>query len=348
VRVLSFGRFGVDLFFVLSGFLITGILLESKKSPNYFSSFYIRRTLRIFPLHYAVIALFLIGLPLVGQRTPTVRFLTDHQIWLWGYATNVYAAMIRGWPWGPFMHFWSLAIEEHFYLVWPLVVFLTSRRGLVAACACFLVGTAVMRWVLIDNQVATYSLTVCRLDGLAFGSLVAVVARDEGALRWLRRFVAPALITLGPATVAAYALPSEKFPWLGVVLLYTIADAFFAAVLLAVLFAPAGSRAGRFFRSGALQTFGKYSYGVYVFHMMLRWAERGVVFRAVSRVIHVEGLATLGYGVVMTALSLGLAFVSYHAFEKHFLGLKSRFSARAPGGAAYAGTAAVAPPVEAE
>src|SRR5262245_32218221 len=124
--VVDLGAHGVDLFFVLSGFLITGILFDAKGKEHYFRNFYIRRTLRIFPLYYAALVLTLLVLPSLFANFPTTDVATS---WLWLYGANVVQSLRGAWCLGPLNHFWSLAIEEHFYFVWPLAIYLTSRRG---------------------------------------------------------------------------------------------------------------------------------------------------------------------------------------------------------------------------
>src|SRR5262245_13745 len=133
---LTLGWVGVELFFVLSGFLITGILLDSRGAPHYFRNFYIRRTLRIFPLYYGFLALWLGVLPLFYKWPNDVLKVVSipvSPVWSWAYLTNIVQALHDDWRAGPpyTTHFWSLAIEEQFYLVWPTVVFLFSRRRLV-------------------------------------------------------------------------------------------------------------------------------------------------------------------------------------------------------------------------
>src|SRR5207244_13039880 len=114
----AYGIVGVDLFFVLSGFLITGLLLDSKGAPGYFRNFYARRTLRIFPLYYAVLALLFLVLPLLVALPPPLEDARTHQVWLWTYTANFYiAAKASWWALTYVSHFWSLAIEEHFYLL---------------------------------------------------------------------------------------------------------------------------------------------------------------------------------------------------------------------------------------
>src|SRR5437588_9009399 len=142
--VFGVGYHGVDLFFVLSGFLITGILLDMKDRPRYFRNFYIRRILRIFPLYYAVLFCLLVLLPLLV--TPPVFPFAEaqrRQAWLWLYASNIYHAWTGHWRLTGFSHLWSLAVEEHFYLIWPVVIFFCRARGaLVVSAACLVASLA--------------------------------------------------------------------------------------------------------------------------------------------------------------------------------------------------------------
>src|SRR5262245_43040855 len=117
VGVTSYGSYGVELFFVLSGFLITGILYDAHNKPHYFRNFYMRRLLRIFPLYYGVLALVFIVAPLIPLlRGPALDYLVDRQAWAWLYTVNVYIAREGDWSFSYLDHFWSLAVEEHFYL----------------------------------------------------------------------------------------------------------------------------------------------------------------------------------------------------------------------------------------
>src|SRR6516164_1156378 len=129
VGVTNYGSYGVDLFFILSGFLITGILYDTHNDTHYFYNFYMRRLLRIFPLYYGVLALVFFVAPLIPLlRGPTLDYLVDRQPWAWLYAVNIYIARRGEWSFSYLDHFWSLALEEHFYLFWPLVVFVLARR----------------------------------------------------------------------------------------------------------------------------------------------------------------------------------------------------------------------------
>ncbi len=140
VGVTNYGTYGVELFFVLSGFLITGILYDAHNKPHYFRNFYMRRLLRIFPLYYGVLALVFFVAPLIPLlRGPMLDYLADRQAWAWLYGVNVYIGMDGDWSFSYLDHFWSLPVEEHFYLFWPLVVFLLARRPrvLIAVAPCW-------------------------------------------------------------------------------------------------------------------------------------------------------------------------------------------------------------------
>ena len=129
VYVTGYGMYGVDLFFILSGFLITGILYDARDNTYYFRNFYMRRCLRIFPLYYGVLALLFFVAPLIPLlQGPTLDDLVEHQAWAWLYGVNIYTALRGDWSLSFINHFWSLAVEEQFYLFWPLVVYLLARR----------------------------------------------------------------------------------------------------------------------------------------------------------------------------------------------------------------------------
>ncbi|MBV8281847.1 MAG: acyltransferase, partial [Candidatus Eremiobacteraeota bacterium] len=129
VYVAGYGTYGVDLFFILSGFLITGILYDASDKTFYFYNFYMRRFLRIFPLYYGVLALLFFVAPLIPRlQGATLNHLVGRQGWAWLYGVNIYTAIQGEWNLSFINHFWSLAVEEQFYLFWPMVVYLLARR----------------------------------------------------------------------------------------------------------------------------------------------------------------------------------------------------------------------------
>src|SRR5437870_4708912 len=112
VGVTGYGGYGVELFFVLSGFLITGILYDARDKAHYFRNFFMRRVLRIFPLYYGVLALVFFVAPLISLlRGSTLDYLLDRQAWAWLYAVNIYIGIQGDWSFTYLEHFWSLAVE---------------------------------------------------------------------------------------------------------------------------------------------------------------------------------------------------------------------------------------------
>src|SRR4051812_15765629 len=172
-KATAAGWIGVDLFFVLSGFLITSILVEAKGSQGYFRNFYMRRVLRIFPLYYGVLAVAaVLGLVFYDRLPQEYRNVFHYQGGLWAYLQN----FIRI-DWMGFTHFWSLAVEEHFYLVWPALVFFLSRRAAMGVCVALIAAAIAIRTGRVLNHAeieATYTWTFCRMDCLAIGSLLAL------------------------------------------------------------------------------------------------------------------------------------------------------------------------------
>ena len=177
-----FGWLGVDLFFVLSGFLITDILLNSLGKPNFLKNFYLRRIFRIFPLYYLVLVICLLIIPRIGSLHLNTQYYTENQGWLWSYLQNW--LFIFKEPYGDkiLLHTWSLAVEEQFYLVWPLIILLIRKpKILLAFVLLLLIFTGVARYMIWDKQVedlAYASLyTFTRIDGLCIGCALALLLR---------------------------------------------------------------------------------------------------------------------------------------------------------------------------
>jgi peptidoglycan/LPS O-acetylase OafA/YrhL len=341
VGVTNYGSYGVELFFVLSGFLITGILYDARNKPNYFRNFYMRRLLRIFPLYYGVLALVFWVAPLVPPlRGPTLDYLVDRQAWAWLYAVNFYIAKHGEWSLSYLDHFWSLSIEEHFYFAWPLVVFLLARRPrvLIAASLTASLGAMLARFVGSAAGLSwwtTYVFTPFRLDGLALGAFLAVTARQPGGLDRLAR-------ALPRAAAAAGGLLAVTFVWTrlvsrqGLELVLPVRASLIlvllACLLVWALLAPERSVTSRFFRSRSLVFLGTYSYGVYVYHHFISYyLTTNRTELELARWLGSHGLAVALQATLGASASLAIAYLSYELFEKRFLGLKRLFeSSREP------------------
>jgi len=335
VKAASYGLLGVDLFFVLSGFLITGLLLDAKNGPHYFRNFYARRTLRIFPLYYGVLVVLFLLLPLVvAPLPPLLEQAREHQGWLWTYTTNFYVAYTSSWSSLTYVtHFWSLAIEEHFYLFWPLVVFALRRETLERVCVGVIAAGLALRIGLALADVSELSISVltpCRIDTLCVGALLATVARRENGLQMLLGRCGRVALVLAAAllVLSTYcALAKTGLPVLHQIR-NTLYALFFGAVTLLGL-RPGTELVSRAFRSRALRFFGKYSYGLYVYHGLLAWYFYEVA--AEQRLDALIGNHWLAIGVkaaIGVSLSLVVAVLSYELFEKRFLSLKRLFEAQ--------------------
>jgi peptidoglycan/LPS O-acetylase OafA/YrhL len=249
----SFGWTGVDLFFVLSGFLIGGLLIDHKISARYFSTFYARRFVRIGPLYIASLCIFAFMYLGIDWRRFGLSGLFNGETPFWSYLTflqnNVVAS--RGKWGGPgwLDVTWSLAVEEQFYLVLPAVVrFVPLRRLRLVCLTCIALAPAVrMLSLFLDptNIVAPYVLFPCRMDALFFGVLAALIARDADVMGALQRWRLPlagawSVCLIGLAfnlgRIDPYA-PSTQ------VLGYTAIGAFyFVSLLLVITGKPLSSR----------------------------------------------------------------------------------------------------------
>jgi peptidoglycan/LPS O-acetylase OafA/YrhL len=335
VGVTKYGSYGVELFFILSGFLITGILYDARNKPHYFRNFFMRRILRIFPLYYGVLALVFFVAPLIPLlRGPTLKYLVDLQAWAWLYAVNFYIAKNGEWSFYYLNHFWSLAIEEHFYLFWPLVVLVLARRprALIAVSLAISLGAMLARLIGSLEGLSwwtTYVLTPFRLDGLALGAFLAVTARQPGGLEGLVRAL-PRVVALVGGLLAftfIWTLPVSRQ---GLELVLPVRAALFlillACLLVWALIAQERSATSRFFCSRSMVFLGTYSYGLYVYHHFIS-------FYLISNRTELELGRWLGSHAAAVALqatlgasvSLALAYLSYELFEKRFLGLKRLF-----------------------
>jgi len=335
LRLATAGWVGVDVFFVLSGFLITGILLDTKDGPCFFRNFYVRRALRMLPLYYAALAMAMLALLVsVGAQTPEARALLTRQVWLWTYATNIEFTIAGHWDFNIgrvwLNHFWSLAVEEQFYLVWPVVVLALSRRALAVSTLALAVAAPLLRAIMIADGIRpgiVLTFTPCRLDELALGALAAVLVRVP-ALR------PPVLRALPCLTVAAlpplaWLLWTRKLYWLDPIVNIVASTplAVLSAVVILRCALEPDSGLARLLRSRLLRFLGKYSYGTFVFHYMF-WPLLEEYLPA-DRLTGASGSELLGLGghvLIGVAVSLAAGFASYRFLERRFLELKGNFA----------------------
>jgi peptidoglycan/LPS O-acetylase OafA/YrhL len=336
VAVTNYGSYGVELFFILSGFLITGILYDARNKPHYFRNFYMRRLLRIFPLYYGVLVLVFFVAPLIPLlRGPTLDYLVDRQAWAWLYAVNIYIAKQEDWSFSYLEHFWSLAIEEHFYFFWPLVVFALARRprtlimvslatALCAMLARFAGSLMGLSWW------TTYVLTPFRLDGLALGAFLAVTARQAGGLERLMGrlpWVVAVVSGLLALTFTWTRLVSREGLELVLPVRAALILALLACLLVWALIAPERSTTSRFFRSRPMVFLGTYSYGLYVYHHFISYyLSTNRTELELAHWLGSHGAAVALQATAGASISLAIAYLSYELFEKRFLRLKRLFA----------------------
>jgi peptidoglycan/LPS O-acetylase OafA/YrhL len=338
VYAMGYGSYGVDLFFVLSGFLITGILYDARDKTYYFRNFYMRRFLRIFPLYYGVLALLFFVCPLIPLlQGATLDYLRERQAWAWLYGVNIYTAIQGEWRLSFINHFWSLSVEEHFYLFWPLVVYLLARRPRALIAVSLGVSLSAMLARLVGSLMGltwftTGVLTPFRLDGLALGAFLAVAARQPGGLKRL-------VLALPWVMAVAGGLLAATVVWIrlfgardGLELVEGVRpmliEMLLASLLMRALIAHERSATSRFFCSRFMVFLGTYSYGLYVYHHFISYyLSSNRTELELARLLGSHGAAVALQATLGASASLGIAYLSYELFEKRFLQLKPLFEA---------------------
>ncbi len=307
-QVFANGWMGVDLFFVLSGLLITGILLDTKHSPGYFTNFYARRCLRIWPLYYSVIVLMFVVVP--ALRPSEAQAIFDRSSPWWAYPLFLQNFLVPHLTMatGLLAVTWSLAIEEQFYLVWPWVVRYCSTARLRRLAIVVICLSPVLRYGLSRYGVDLYPNTFCRLDGLMAGALLAVVVRADGFRP--SRYVRWAAVVLVVAVPLAFALETLHARWL----VFSLTSVASAAFVYLALFS-----ARRWLQAALTTRFivytGAISYGLYLLHK---------IPVDVAQVLHLDRHPALALAIVLAA-SYALAAASWRWFEQPFLRLKRFF-----------------------
>jgi peptidoglycan/LPS O-acetylase OafA/YrhL len=318
---------GVDLFFVLSGFLITGILFDTLNTKDFYKNFYMRRVLRLFPVYLVFMCVVLViarGVPHLWGIALSYLLYVSNIVHI--FDPDIYTV-------GPVQtgHLWSLAVEEQFYLIWPwIVVALASRRRILKFSIYGSIATLALRLILIHvvpySSKFLYSELPTRADALLIGAAVAMIFRDPELMAKIRlRYVRLA----GLAAVAGFAalgLHTHSFFWQtppintwGFSL-----TALASAALIFVAMVP-GSLTSRIFSNAALRFYGRYSYGLYLIHFAPKSFYDDVLLPALSSRIHPAWLAgTIGFAIVLAACT-AVAVVSFHVIEMPFLKMKKRF-----------------------
>ena len=332
----NMGWVGVQLFFVLSGFLITQILLKDRAKPNYFKNFYIRRSLRIFPIYYLTLLFFFVLIPLIYGIPEWLGDSVDDQIWFWTYLQNWNRPFSNH---GALAPLWSLAIEEQYYLIWPLFVFLFQNKTLKLICFFMIVSAPIFRFFLYNHlpdyvegeniaKATAYNFTIARWDAIAVGSLIGILVK-EGKTHLLQSVAKFGIIIFAIVILTQIALFSNftsVAPGIGLFNQSTAAF-FFGCVIILIYSSIDSNWSVRALELAPLKSIGKVSYSMYLFHLPLSvvWINYwDVSFESMS------GLKTLfvvfANYVTLVLITYGLSLVSWKVFEHPILRYKDRFN----------------------
>lgn len=307
---------GVDLFFVLSGFLIGGILLDSVNSPRFFKAFYFRRFYRILPVYWIWLTIFVaavwfdadrrFGLQVFDSQVPTWWYVIfiQNNAWLWlGMELPLWMAMS-----------WSLAVEEQFYIGLPAIIRFSNQYALTVLCLLVLVGSPIVRQVLNQRGVDTLAIsfaTLTRLDGLALGVLVALLVRNQRcwmlAMRYSRLLFAATIVGVtGMATItwAPSVIPDA--------VRFSVTSLCFSSTLLLVLVEHNSILAG-WLKLGVFRYLGRISYTLYVIHQGVRALVSAAFWNVKFGPNYLRMLMITGLSVVV---SLIIAEVSWQVMER--------------------------------
>jgi peptidoglycan/LPS O-acetylase OafA/YrhL len=303
------GWMGVDLFFVLSGFLITGILVDTKKSAGYFRNFYARRCLRIWPLYYSALLFMFVIVPLLRPSEAQTIFEARSAPW-WAFPLFLqnFLVPIPTAATGLLGVTWSLAVEEQFYLVWPLAVRFCNEAQLRKIAIAVICTSPALRFYLSLHQVNIYSNTFCRLDGLMAGVLLSLLVRSRSFLP--SKFVTRAWITLLVAAPLALIIDTLHARWIVFSLVALAAVSFVYLALFSKQRWLQAILTNRF-----LVYTGTISYGIYLLQKIPLDA---------AKAFHLDQHQFLALPITAAA-TYALAALSWNLLEKPFLRLKRFF-----------------------
>ena len=328
INYFFFGWLGVDLFFVLSGFLITNILLKTVSSPKFLSHFYLRRVLRIFPLYYLFVFLCLFIIPKLHPSFD-IKYYSDNQIWIWTYLQNWLYIFNGNDGTNAMHHLWSLAVEEQFYLFWPLVILLLKKpKYLLIFISLALVAVLGLRlWIWTNHIVnlAYFNLyTFSRVDGICIGCMIALVHRINPD--FFKKYTSWIVIFFAVMNFAFFFVNRRhaySFPYLALAGYTTFAMIF--GLLVNEVVTGGTKFINIVFSLPILRFFGKISYGLYMFHWPVYLLLSPWLFSIFSHYLS-NHLLNIAVSLLATFAAIAISWTSYRYYESYFLKLKDKLA----------------------
>ena len=328
-QYLFFGWMAMDIFFVLSGFLITDILMNTLDENNGLKHFYMRRILRVFPLYYLALIVFLVILPRFEGLSTSFDYYTANSAWFWLFLQNWLLIFYPSSTDSALNHLWSMAVEEQFYLLWPLLVALVRKpRRLLAILIVLLIAFSAFRFVLWIRQIEQLSyfsfFTFTRFDGIIIGCMVGLLQKINPA--FIGKNIAAIVFSFAAFNFLFYFLNLHykgSFPYLGLLGFSTFSMLF--GLLVYDIIHRQTKIITWIFDQSFLIFLGRISYGTYLFHWPLYLLLNGYVATWALRTFP-DLPSHIFSSVILTLLSFLTGYLSYRFYEIHFLRMKKHFS----------------------
>jgi len=330
VNYFMFGWLGVDLFFVLSGFLITDILLHTLNNPSFLKNFYFRRILRIFPIYFLLLIICFLILPQLHFLHLEIDYYTSNQFWFWTYIQNWLFIFKELKGDRILLHTWSLAVEEQFYLVWPIAIILIKKpKKLLAVATVVLIATGISRYVVWHMKIEDFAYvslyTFTRIDGLCIGCMLSLLMRINP--EFLKKYTAAIVLLMAGINFGFYIINTQNantLPYLAIAGYTTFAVLF--GLLVHEVVTGDTKIINRLLDISILKFFGKISYGLYVFHWPINIVLFEYLKNKIVEILQVElTYAQALSGIIVTVIAIIVSVLSFQYIEKPFLRLKNKF-----------------------
>ncbi len=328
----SAGWVAVELFFVLTGFLITGGLFDAKRKGSCLTTFFARRSLRILPLYYGLLFAAFVVLPRIVVPLPDrFQLLYEKQWWFWTPLANWLFVLEGDFTHLPGGYLWWIAVEQQFLVVWPILVLWLTRKRLTAVCFTLFLASLGLRLILLAlgvTPVSVYCNTFTHMEGLAVGTLLAVGMRTIPLKEWPMQKLKMSALFLALMLVAVFIWRGKFVLWDAPVVAVSASflAILFGYLLVACLQLPRESMRYRFLTSSILCSFGRYSYALYLIHLPVAVVLARFLFDPTKHPVGKSVVpAFIAFFVLATSVCWVLALLSWHLYEKHFLKLRPRY-----------------------